>query len=56
MNKRRINVAEFINAPSADNIVWSQGATDSLNIICQSWANSQLKTGDTIVVLGSEHH
>jgi SufS family cysteine desulfurase len=54
-NVRR-NVAKFIGAASKDNIVWTSGTTDSINLIQRSWASHNLKSGDTIVVLGSEHH
>jgi cysteine desulfurase / selenocysteine lyase len=49
-------VADLINAPSSKNIAWTKGTTDSINVVAQSWARHQLKPGDRIVLLASEHH
>ena len=52
----RASVAKFIGAGSSSNIVWTKGTTDSINLVAQSWANHNLKAGDEVVVLASEHH
>ncbi|MUH71909.1 aminotransferase class V-fold PLP-dependent enzyme [Psychrosphaera haliotis] len=52
----RTCVAKFIGAGSSSNIVWTKGTTDSINLVAQSWANHNLKAGDEVVVLASEHH
>lgn len=52
----RASVAQFIGASSAKNIVWSSGTTDSLNTICLCWARDNIKAGDVIIILASEHH
>lgn len=52
----RNDIAQFINAESGRQIVWTSGATSSLNLVASSYAEHNLKAGDRIVVLGSEHH
>ncbi|MEI6895196.1 MAG: SufS family cysteine desulfurase [Colwellia sp.] len=47
---------QFINAKSAKEIIWTSGATQSINIITQSLARDTLKRGDEIVLCVSEHH
>jgi cysteine sulfinate desulfinase len=52
----RHQVAEFINAPNATDIVWTQGATEAINLVAQSYARPRLKPGDEIIVSEAEHH
>ncbi|MDZ4256744.1 MAG: aminotransferase class V-fold PLP-dependent enzyme, partial [archaeon] len=49
------HVAHFINAPRMENIVFTRGTTDSLNMLARM-LSSQVKRGDSIVVSGLEHH
>jgi cysteine sulfinate desulfinase len=49
-------VAKFIGSPSAQQIVWTRGATESINLIAQSYGRSTLKPGDIILVGEAEHH
>ncbi|MEW6993616.1 SufS family cysteine desulfurase [Colwelliaceae bacterium MEBiC 14330] len=52
----RRDLQKFINASSVKELIWTKGATESLNIICQSLARNTLKPGDEIVISASEHH
>ncbi|OQW79327.1 MAG: cysteine desulfurase [Proteobacteria bacterium ST_bin14] len=52
----RRRVAGFINAASPDEIVFVRGATEAINLVAQSWATTQLKTGDRILLSALEHH
>ncbi len=52
----RRRVAGFINAASPDEIVFVRGATEAINLVAQSWAMTQLKTGDRILLSALEHH
>ncbi|MFA0084525.1 cysteine desulfurase CsdA [Vibrio sp. 10N.261.51.F12] len=52
----RDTVANFINANSSKEIIWTRGATEALNLIAQSYARSTLKPGDEILVSELEHH
>lgn len=52
----RSKVAEFINAPSEKEIIFTSNATESINLVAQSWGRTHLKAGDEIIVSGMEHH
>ena len=52
----RTRIARFINAPSAEEVVWVRGATEGLNLVAHSWAGANLKRGDEIVLSVLEHH
>ena len=49
-------VADFINARSADEIVFTKGTTDSLNALAFSFGEAFIHEGDEIIVSGLEHH
>ncbi|MBI2249700.1 MAG: SUF system Fe-S cluster assembly protein, partial [Brevundimonas diminuta] len=48
-------VARFLNAPSADNIVWTKGGTEAINLVANGVGLSILP-GDEIIVTEMEHH
>jgi len=52
----RARVAEFIGAATSQEIVFTKGTTDSLNLIAQSYALSKLQKGDEVLVTDFEHH
>lgn len=52
----RSKVQKFINAPSADEIVFTKGATDSLNLLSYSLGKKYLKAGDEVIISTMEHH
>ncbi|WP_264577579.1 MULTISPECIES: cysteine desulfurase [unclassified Sphingobium] len=52
----RRRVAEFINAPSENEIVFVRGATEGINLVAQSWGGAHLKAGDRILLSTLEHH
>jgi cysteine desulfurase / selenocysteine lyase len=52
----RAAVARFVNAPAADEIVFTKNATESLNLIASSWGGSHLGPGDAVVLTHMEHH
>ncbi len=49
-------VADFINARSSDEIVFTKGTTDSLNALAFSFGEAFIHEGDEIIVSGLEHH
>lgn len=51
----RIKVAEFINAKAENEIVFTAGTTDSINIIVNGYLKNILKSGDEVLVTKSEH-
>lgn len=52
----RKTVASFINASSPQEIIFTSGTTAGVNTIANSWAASNLKPGDEIVITIAEHH
>jgi cysteine desulfurase/selenocysteine lyase len=54
--KARSLVQGFIGANSVKEIIWTKGATESINIVAQSLARNTLMQGDEIVLCASEHH
>ena len=52
----RQRVADFINARSSDEIVFTKGTTDSLNMLAFSFGEALIHEGDEIVVSAMEHH
>ena len=52
----RSAVARFINARRAEEVVFTKNATESLNLIAQSWGRANLSAGDVVVLTHMEHH
>jgi cysteine desulfurase/selenocysteine lyase len=52
----RTRTASFINAANADEIVFTRGTTESINLVAQAWGMTNLKTGDKILLTEMEHH
>ena len=52
----RETVRRFIGAESADEIIFTRNATESLNLVAYSYGLSHLKAGDEILVGIMEHH
>ena len=52
----RTKVADFIGADSDKEIIFTANATDSINLVAQSWGRANLKAGDEIILTEMEHH
>jgi cysteine desulfurase/selenocysteine lyase len=52
----RQTVADFIGAPSKDEIVFVRGTTEGINLVAQSYVKPLLSPGDEIIVSLLEHH
>ena len=52
----RQKVAGLINAPSPDEVIFTSGATMSLNLIAHCWGGANLQEGDEILISIAEHH
>src|SRR3989338_5521033 len=52
----RVKVAKFINAKNPEEIVFTRGTTESLNLVAHSWGLSNLEAGDEVVTTEMEHH
>ncbi|WP_420385923.1 aminotransferase class V-fold PLP-dependent enzyme [Roseivirga sp.] len=49
-------VQAFINANEAEEIIFTKGTTESINLVASSWGRKFLNEGDEIIVSGLEHH
>lgn len=54
--RARSTVQQFINARFSNEIIWTRGATEALNLIAQTYARQNLQAGDEILVSELEHH
>jgi cysteine desulfurase / selenocysteine lyase len=52
----RGRAAKFLNARSPDEIVFTRGTTESINLVAHSWAGKCLKAGDKVLLTEMEHH
>lgn len=52
----RKTVQTFINAKSPNEIIFTRGTTESINLIASSFVESQMKAGDEIIISTMEHH
>jgi len=54
--KSRQRVANYLGAASADEIVFTRGTTESINLVAQAWGQKFLRAGDVILLTEMEHH
>jgi len=54
--KARHTVAAFINAASSDEVIFTKGTTDGINLIASSFGKKFLHKGDSILISAMEHH
>ena len=52
----RKTVQHYINATSSNEIIFTRGTTESINLIASSFCRSQCQAGDEIIISGMEHH
>ncbi|WP_281221872.1 SufS family cysteine desulfurase [Photobacterium sanguinicancri] len=56
MEQVRTQVSDFIGAESVNNIIFTKGATEAINLVAHSYLRSQLSPRDEIIVTEMEHH
>lgn len=56
MEASRRRVREFINASSTDEIIFTRGTTESLNLVASSFGGATLSEGDELILTVMEHH
>src|SRR5206468_3358228 len=54
--KARQRVAEYIGAASADEIIFTRGTTESINLVAQAWGGKFIREENVILLTGMEHH
>ncbi len=52
----REKVRQFINAPKTEEVVFTRGTTEAINLVAASFCASQMKEGDEVLVTEMEHH
>jgi len=52
----RQTVARFLNAKAPEEIVWTHGTTEAINLVASSWGGANLKAGDEIILTIAEHY
>ncbi|MDP6306449.1 MAG: aminotransferase class V-fold PLP-dependent enzyme, partial [Verrucomicrobiota bacterium] len=52
----RQRVADYLNAGSREEIIFTRGTTEGLNLVANTWALDNLRQGDTILLTEMEHH
>ena len=52
----RETVRRFINARSTNEIIFTRGTTESINLLASSFVESQMQVGDEVIVSTMEHH
>ena len=52
----REKVREFINARKTEEIVFTRGTTEAINLVASSFCESQMQAGDEVLVTEMEHH
>jgi cysteine desulfurase/selenocysteine lyase len=54
--RSRQRVASYLNAASADEIVFTRGTTESINLVAHAWGAKFLRAGDVVLLTEMEHH
>ena len=52
----RANLARFFGAPGPENVVFTRGTTESMNLVAQGWGRKFLHAGDEVLLTDMEHH
>lgn len=52
----RARVRDFINAAESHEVIFTRGATESINLVAASWGGQNLRRGDIVLLTGMEHH
>ena len=56
MEAAREKVRRFIGAGSVEEIIFTRGTTESINLLASSFSQAFLKEGDEVIISGMEHH
>ncbi|MDQ6609622.1 MAG: cysteine desulfurase [Bacteroidota bacterium] len=52
----RDTVQHFVNAKNREEIIFTKGTTESINLVAQTWGRKNIKAGDEIIISTMEHH
>ena len=51
-----MRLRQFISAPSREEIIFTRGTTESINLVAYTWGRQNIKEGDEIIISTMEHH
>lgn len=54
--RTRRTVQQFLNAPREEEVIFTRGTTESVNLVASSWGDQHITAGDEILITGMEHH
>jgi cysteine desulfurase / selenocysteine lyase len=54
--RTRAHVARFIGQVATEEVIFTKGATESINLVAYTWGEANIKAGDEIVISEMEHH
>ncbi|HEY0355023.1 MAG TPA: cysteine desulfurase, partial [Flavisolibacter sp.] len=49
-------IKEFINAESREQVIFTSGTTEGINLVAQTWGRQNIREGDEIIISNMEHH
>ena len=52
----RDTVQQFINSESREQVIFTGGTTEGINLVAQTWGRQNIKAGDEIIISNMEHH
>jgi cysteine desulfurase/selenocysteine lyase len=52
----RLKIQKYINAKRSEEIIYTRGTTDGINLVAQSFGRANVQEGDEIIITGMEHH
>jgi cysteine desulfurase/selenocysteine lyase len=52
----RESVRKFINAPVREEVIFTHGTTESINLVARSWGDANVRAGDEIILTVMDHH
>ena len=56
LNTRGMLLRSFIGAGSREEIIFTRGTTESINLVAYSWGRKNIQAGDEIIISTMEHH
>src|SRR6266516_6721462 len=56
MERTRDAVQKFINAVSREEIIFTRGTTEGINLVAYTWGRQNINAGDEIIISAIEHH
>jgi cysteine desulfurase/selenocysteine lyase len=52
----RVRAQQFINAASREEIIFTRGTTEGINLVASAWGRQHIQQGDEIIISAMEHH